>query len=662
MVVVMPSGEHCKPEVFAPRQVPKTFNPSVMLSFLKRCKHHENQCRPKPPKVKGLKVIDCRPLEPNIRNYCPGDKYVALSYVWGPPSEGNAPTQVQPPNVLLAEGRGRTRFRALQSISDNPRHKSDSADLNGKRAAMSQSANHQVRTFSSKAMALRNTPREQLPKDVPLTILDAIRVTKALGCQFLWVDKYCIDQDNDDEKQQQCSQMGDIYAGAEITIFGLGEDSNAGLPGVSIRPRRWQQQCTTVGRYKFMYTLQDPHYSIEHSKWSTRAWTYQEGLFSPRRLFFTDQQAYFECNAMNCTEAFSSNLKHLHIQSGRRYKALHRAGNYICGNSNQFSHVCIKQNAANHRKVDIIRRCEYQTRQYTRRELTKKDDALNAYAGIAHFYANTTARIYCLAGLAVPFPIAKLYNRKPEYLDHLSYALAWTHHPWDVGRPETPKPQPRKGFPSWSWAGWVGEMGKRGDLPYCWTSQMSSVDIDIWEGDNVPAVAIEYCSLQTCSPRDPDVQRTLLDAKALSFDAHVLDPRNLIFWKKDPQDPSMRTPSRKIHFHMSIAHPITGKPFTMAELREKLFKAEFECVVLGKHGQPRKNVLLAIQLADRKGTKAKKRRIELFECREPDAMVCLVVHTNKTGVSYRVGLLKVELEGTGIEPWDLGEKRSFLLK
>ncbi|KAK0623693.1 heterokaryon incompatibility protein-domain-containing protein, partial [Immersiella caudata] len=192
-----------------------------------------------------MRVIDCRSAHLTIQDYEPGNKYVALSYVWGQ-SGTTGPTAGAVPRA-----RGTTKRTMLK-----------------------------------------------LPADIPLTIRDAIEVTRALRCQYLWVDKYCIDQNNPEEQREQFSRMGDIYAGSHVAIFALGDDSNAGLPGVSSTPRLGQEEARS-GAFRFISTMPDPHASVQQTKWNTRGWTYQEGLFSTRRLFFTDHQVYFECNAMN---------------------------------------------------------------------------------------------------------------------------------------------------------------------------------------------------------------------------------------------------------------------------------------------------------------------------------------------------------------------------
>ncbi len=103
----------------------------------------------------------------------------------------------------------------------------------------------------------------------------------------------------------------------------------------------------------------------------------------------------------------------------------------------------------------------------------------------------------------------------------------------------------------------------------------------------------------------------------------------------------------------------------MEELHRKLIDGVFECVVLGTYGEPREDIFKVIQAADKKSRKARNRRIELFERVEPDAIICLVVY-NVKGTSYRAGLLKVVLEGSGrdgtLQAWDLGPKRNFTLR
>ena len=79
--------------------------------------------------------------------------------------------------------------------------------------------------------------------DIPQTVADAIVVTQQLGIRYLWVDRYCIGQDNAAEKHATISNMDSIYRNACITIVAAaGSDSNYGLPGIS-RPRKNPRSC-----------------------------------------------------------------------------------------------------------------------------------------------------------------------------------------------------------------------------------------------------------------------------------------------------------------------------------------------------------------------------------------------------------------------------------
>jgi hypothetical protein len=67
--------------------------------------------------------------------------------------------------------------------------------------------------------------------DVADNFADAIEVTTALGRRYLWVDHYCIDQEDAVKKGKQIQQMRRIFEKADITfVAAAGEDANYGLP------------------------------------------------------------------------------------------------------------------------------------------------------------------------------------------------------------------------------------------------------------------------------------------------------------------------------------------------------------------------------------------------------------------------------------------------
>jgi hypothetical protein len=46
---------------------------------------------------------------------------------------------------------------------------------------------------------------------LPKTIQDAIKVTRMLGIEYLWVDSICIVQDDSKDFQKESVDMGKIY-------------------------------------------------------------------------------------------------------------------------------------------------------------------------------------------------------------------------------------------------------------------------------------------------------------------------------------------------------------------------------------------------------------------------------------------------------------------
>ena len=69
--------------------------------------------------------------------------------------------------------------------------------------------------WGSKSVAqdtVRAAENRSLPNNIPLTIADAIKVTRALNQQYLWVHRYCILHSQ--SKPTQIANMNKIYQGA----------------------------------------------------------------------------------------------------------------------------------------------------------------------------------------------------------------------------------------------------------------------------------------------------------------------------------------------------------------------------------------------------------------------------------------------------------------
>jgi hypothetical protein len=107
--------------------------------------------------------------------------------------------------------------------------------------------------------------------NAPATIRDALTVTLALGYRYIWIDRYCINQNDSAEKLAQIHQMGHIYRASTITLFAVaGTGPQHGLPGVGETSRYGQMRKIVLGR-EMVGLLDKPRDLIKGSVWASRA-------------------------------------------------------------------------------------------------------------------------------------------------------------------------------------------------------------------------------------------------------------------------------------------------------------------------------------------------------------------------------------------------------
>lgn len=143
---------------------------------------------------------------------------------------------------------------------------------------------------------------DKLPTKIPKTIKDAMDIAQKLGLEYLWVDRYCIRQDDSNDKNDQMSKMHHIYRGSHVTIIaGAGEGADYGIPGMSLS--RSATPWAVLDRRLFISVFGLHQVVSRHldSKWASRSWTYQESVLSKRLLYFTDFDCYFSCNQTDFT-------------------------------------------------------------------------------------------------------------------------------------------------------------------------------------------------------------------------------------------------------------------------------------------------------------------------------------------------------------------------
>lgn len=128
---------------------------------------------------------------------------------------------------------------------------------------------------------------DELP-ELPLTVRDAMLFAVNLGMRYLWVDRYCVSQDDEQQKHTQLASMGSIYARAWATIVAIAPENKPGLPGVSIP----QSEVVCITNPQGMLVNCDvADKAYRDCAWRSRAWTLQEAGLSRQLVFLMSNRA-----------------------------------------------------------------------------------------------------------------------------------------------------------------------------------------------------------------------------------------------------------------------------------------------------------------------------------------------------------------------------------
>ena len=116
--------------------------------------------------------------------------------------------------------------------------------------------------------------------NLPRTIEDAIAICKGLKRRYLWVDRFCIQQDSEQDKRQQIDAMASIYSSAEFTIINSsGADMYSPIPGVTEKRNAFQSKVVTGG-VEVTNIYPSLGVALKNSTWGKRGWTHQEAILS----------------------------------------------------------------------------------------------------------------------------------------------------------------------------------------------------------------------------------------------------------------------------------------------------------------------------------------------------------------------------------------------
>lgn len=377
--------------------------------------------------------------------------------------------------------------------------------------------------------------------DLPQTIQDAVRVTRALGIRYLWVDALCIIQDSFEDWNTEAAKMCAVYQNAFLTISALhASGSNEGflsknLPGRITKLRSISSSNELVSIFSSP-VLSHAGFSSDMSDEDrdrfplfTRGWVLQERLLSQRIIHFAAGELIWECQSTTRCECQPESL----------------------GDGLLRRHGWVGQSEPKRQWRDICM-------EYSTLALTKATDKLPALLGLVRRFKNDGCGAYH-AGI---------------WLNDFLQSLCWQDR--FLRRPKSLI----IGIPTWSWASFLEPITFR-DCPE-WTKGLSAqlieptyCSLDGKSGDSM-SITIETVEFQAFLGKEPrtlhyqdavfvPTSPTCYFSPDLDMDWHVLCQRLLRFivLSSHPSHggkPKGETDSYNIEFIMMVVTPSVTSP------------------------------------------------------------------------------------------------------
>ena len=283
-----------------------------------------------------------------------------------------------------------------------------------------------------------HTRQQSIPLiKMPNAFSDAIRVTRRLGYQYLWIDSLCIIQDSHDDWVYESSQMLKYYQSSSLTIalddtagdeqgfldvFRTSDDDAVQVP--VIIPLANDAEIDSPPMLEHVSIRGFPlNFASGSCFLATRGWTLQEDILSPRTIHYRSSHLAWEC------------------QSHRKYELYEGTRDFA---GDQFASP--KQHFLRSPQNLVVRGSWYKILEaYMRRHLTMPQDKLPALAGLARKVGEQTGYSY-KAGI---------------WLEQFHGGLLW-----HCGSPEK---RSTDGFisPSWSWASMETTVSRPAHVSWC---------------------------------------------------------------------------------------------------------------------------------------------------------------------------------------------------
>lgn len=295
------------------------------------------------------------------------------------------------------------------------------------------------RWSSARYTMLESSTMAQLQKRVdvlplPASFQDAIRVARYLGVNYIWIDSLCIKQDKNDPSDWavESRKMSQVYSHACLNISATRSvDGTESLLGQSC----WAVKHPT--RIELMdangslceYDIVDGELwddEVELANLTSRGWVFQERYLARRILHFGDTQLGWECREHRALDMFPQGLPvSLGVPKGK-------LRDMASGTAATSSSLLDSKFAEN---------WSYLMNQYSQCEFTFAKDKLVALEGIATDTMVARKHDTYAAGMWKSSALFDLAWWRDDH-DRKRYSAATT----------------AKRAPSWSWAGFDGEV------------------------------------------------------------------------------------------------------------------------------------------------------------------------------------------------------------
>ncbi|KAH8649345.1 heterokaryon incompatibility protein-domain-containing protein [Xylariales sp. PMI_506] len=155
------------------------------------------------------------------------------------------------------------------------------------------------------------------------TFQDAIRISRYLGLDYIWIDSLCIIQDDSDDWKREAGKMADIYSNSYISIM----NPNGIKPSSGCFADRYLKRKSNLSAFvdeplKTTGTINGRNFeifarrAIQHHEptsrqvWTewlpmehmfSRAWIFQEYILAPRLVFFgLSELVFVSMNGQDC--------------------------------------------------------------------------------------------------------------------------------------------------------------------------------------------------------------------------------------------------------------------------------------------------------------------------------------------------------------------------